>query len=150
MNLDTLLASDRVMTDLRASSKKQAIKLIADLCARVLPQDAASVLSGLQEREQISSTGVGNGVAIPHARLEGLSQVYGLFLRFNTPLSFAAIDDAPVDLVFVLLAPKDASAEHLKALALVSRCLRRKEMREKLRKAPDAAACLVILKNGST
>jgi PTS system nitrogen regulatory IIA component len=149
MTLQTILSAERVFVDLRASGKKQALQLIASLAERTLQLDSEQVLGVLKEREKLSSTGVGGGVAIPHARLPGLQAIKGLFLRFDTPLKYQAIDDEPVDLVFALFGPENAGAEHLKALAQISRCMRFSEMRERLRLAPDAAACLVILKNGA-
>ncbi|VAW02969.1 PTS system nitrogen-specific IIA component, PtsN [hydrothermal vent metagenome] len=147
MTINELLSEERVFLRAKSSGKKQVLRLLASLAAKTLDVDEAIVLASLQERERLSSTGVGGGVAIPHARLDGLDQVKGIFVRFEQPISFDAVDDAPVDLFFMLLAPKQAGAEHLKALAQVSRCLRLPQMRERLRLAPDADACRMILCN---
>ncbi len=147
MALHDILMPTCVFADVHASGKKQALQLIANLAEQTLQLNRAEILHGLKEREALSSTGVGSGVAIPHARLPNLSKIHGMFLRFASAFPFAAIDDVPVDLVFVLLAPIDAGASHLIALAEVSRTLRRPEMRRRLRAAPDAAACLGILNN---
>ncbi len=148
MKMNELLAADRAFVGLQANGKKQALRLVADLAARTLSLDVKTVLDGLMEREELGSTGVGGGFAIPHARLADLKQVTGLFMRFEAPFAFDAIDDVPVDLFFLLLAPIDAGADHLKALARVSRQFREEQMRARLRLAPDAAACHVILCNG--
>ncbi|PHR62352.1 MAG: transcriptional regulator [Robiginitomaculum sp.] len=148
MKMNELLAADRVFIGLQANGKKQALRLVADLAARALSLDAQTVLDGLLEREELGSTGIGGGFAIPHARLADIPQVTGLFMRFEQPFTFDAIDDVPVDMFFLLLAPIDAGADHLKALARVSRQFREEQTRARLRLAPDAAACHVILCNG--
>jgi len=148
MTLDNLLARDRVFVGVRASNKKQLLHLIAGHCARTLHLDPKKVLAGLLEREALVSTGVGSGVATPHVRLEDIKEVTGLFFRLQTPIDFDAVDDAKVNLVFVLLTPPGADAEHLKALAQVSRNLRLPQMRKRLLAAPDADACRVILSTG--
>jgi len=150
MTLKDLLARERVMVGLNASGKKQALQLIALHTAKALGLDGQVLLEGLQQREALGSTGVGNGVAIPHARTGEVDSIKGMFLRFDTPVEFDAVDDAKIDLVFVLIAPPDAGAEHLKALAQVSRSMRQADLREKLRKAPDADACRIFLTAGST
>ena len=107
--------------------------------------DAAQTLDALQERETLGPTGVGHGVAVPHARLHGLDRVVGLFLRLEKPLDFDAVDRQPVDLIFALLAPKNSGVDHLKALALVSRTLRNGETCAKLRANSDPAALHAVL-----
>ncbi|MBL4617480.1 MAG: PTS sugar transporter subunit IIA [Robiginitomaculum sp.] len=150
MILKDLLTRDRVMVGLNASGKKQALQLIALHTAKAMNLDQEIVLQALQQREALGSTGVGNGVAIPHARIAEVGSIKGMFLRFDTPVEFDAIDDAKIDLVFVLIAPPDAGAEHLRALAQVSRSLRQADLREKLRQAPDADACRIFLTDRST
>ena len=142
-----LLSQDGVFVRAGASGKKQVLGILAKLAAKTFALDSALVLRYLLEREALGSTGVGGGVAIPHARVPNLDTVKGFFVRFDTPIAFAAVDDVPVDLFFVLLAPVDSGVEHLKALAQVSRCLRSPKMRERLRLAPDADACRVMLYN---
>lgn len=149
MTLNDLLTPERVFVGVHATNKKQALGKIADLAAKVLHLNTKNVLDGLVEREMLSSTGVGNGVAIPHARLDELDEIKGLFIRFDTPVEFDAIDDVRVDLVFVLLAPPDAGVDHLKALAQVSRRLRLTDMQDRLRLAPNADSCRIILCNDS-
>ena len=106
---------------------------------------ARDVVFSVMERERLGSTGVGYGVAIPHARLEGLSEVRAVFARLETPLDYDSIDDRPVDLVVLLLAPADAGGDHLKALAQISRLLRREDMRARLRSAPTAESLHLLL-----
>ena len=106
---------------------------------------ARDVVFSVMERERLGSTGVGYGVAIPHARLEGLEEVRAVFARLETPLDYDAIDDRPVDLVVLLLAPADAGGDHLKALAQISRLLRREDMRARLRSAPTAESLHLLL-----
>lgn len=129
-----------------APSKRQALGLAADMGARAFAMNPAEVLEALLEREQEGSTGVGQGVATPHARLTGLDSIRAVFLRLETPVEFDAVDDQPVDLVFVLFAPAEAHAQHLRALARVTRLLRRADIREQLRQArsPDAIYALLV------
>ncbi len=145
MKMDSILAHDRVFVGVKASSKKQLLHLIAGHCARSLKLDPKKVLAGLLEREALVSTGVGSGVATPHVRLHEIDTVTGFFFRLETPVDFDAVDDAKVCLVFALLTPFDAGAEHLKALAQVSRTLRLPQIRKRLLAAPDADACRIIL-----
>lgn len=128
-----------------AATKRQVLQLVADVAARRTGQAAAGVLDALLCRERTGSTGVGGGVAAPHARLAGIDRMHGVFLRLDEPVAFDAIDDQPVDLIFALFAPLDADAEHLRALAKVSRVLRRGDLREQLRlaRSPDAVRVLL-------
>ncbi|CAN5453059.1 PTS IIA-like nitrogen regulatory protein PtsN [soil metagenome] len=128
-----------------ASNKRQVLGVIADVAARVLGVDADEALEGLIEREAASSTGVGQGVAIPHARLKGLDRVHAVFMRLETPVAFGAVDDKPVDLLITLFAPADADSSHLRALARVSRLMRQPETREQLRQARSADAVYLLL-----
>ena len=107
--------------------------------------EARVIFESVLQRERLGSTGVGQGVAIPHARLRGIRDVTGFFARLKSPVDFESIDGRPVDLVFMLLAPEDAGAEHLKALARVSRLMRREDVRERLRAAPDLTAMHALL-----
>jgi PTS system nitrogen regulatory IIA component len=150
MILKDLLTPERVIVGLNASGKKQALQLIAMHTAKAMSLDPEVLLQGLQQREALGSTGVGNGVAIPHTRIDQVDNIKGMFLRFDTPVEFDAVDDAKVDLIFVLIASPDTGAEHLKALAQVSRSLRQADLRKKLRQAPDADACRIILTAGGT
>jgi PTS system nitrogen regulatory IIA component len=128
-----------------ASSKRQALAAAADLGARAFGTDASEILDALCEREQLGSTGVGYGVAVPHARLSGLVRMRAVFVRLEQPVAFEAVDDQPVDLMFALFAPAEAGSEHLRALARVSRLLRRPEVRQRLRQARSADAIYALL-----
>lgn len=145
MDVADLLTPDRVVANLKATDKA---RLLADLARRAaaatgLPQQ--SVHEALAAREALGSTGVGAGVAIPHARLAGLDHFFGLFARLERRLDYDAVDERPVDLVFLLLIPENAAAEHLHALACVSRRLRDPDVVARLRKADDAAALYATL-----
>lgn len=139
---------DRAAIAARASapSKRQALTVVAEIAARHFGLDGAVVLEGLLEREAAGSTGVGYGVAVPHARLEGLTRMRGVFVRLDQPVDFESVDEQPVDLIFALFAPPNASSEHLRALARVSRMLRQGDLREHLRQAltPDAVHALLV------
>ena len=126
------------------------MQALADLAQRSLDIPARPVLDAVIEREKLGSTGVGHGVAIPHARTDLVDQVCGVFARLKQPVDFDAVDGRPADLIFLLLAPEDAGAEHLKALAQVSRLFRREDIRRSLRAAPDAQAMTVILSSAET
>ncbi len=138
---------DRAAIAPRASApnKRQVLAVIADIAARSFGLDAETVLDALLEREQAGSTGVGHGVAVPHARLDGLQRMRGVFLRLEHPVAFDAVDDQPVDLIFALFSPAKAGAEHLRALARVSRVLRQGDLREQLRQARTADAIHILL-----
>lgn len=146
MEIADLLTEGGVALRGGASSKRQALHLIAEVAAPSLGVDEARLFAALLEREALGSTGLGGGVAVPHARLDGLTRVTGVFLRLDTPVAFAAVDDRPVDLLFALFAPPAAGAEHLRALAAVSRALRAPAMREQLRQARtvDAVRALFV------
>lgn len=145
MNIGELL--DRHAISLRASAanKRKALAVIAEIAARNFHLDAGVVLEALAEREAADSTGVGHGVAVPHARLEGLERMRGVFVRLEQPVDFESIDDQPVDLLFALFAPKHAGAEHLRALARVSRLLRQSNLRQQLRQARTADVVHALL-----
>jgi PTS system nitrogen regulatory IIA component len=144
-SIEDLLDRRAITPKLVAHSKRQALSLLAETAARRFNLDAGEVLDALLAREQTSSTGVGSGVALPHARLKGLERMRGLFLRLETPVDFDAVDGAPVDLIFALLAPVDAGSEHLRALARVARLLRQKELRQQLRQARTSDAIHALL-----
>ncbi len=145
MEIGELLTEDRVVARLHAGSKKQLLEEMARRAADITGLDGRTVFDLLLERERLGTTGVGGGAAIPHGRTPVLDRIYGLFARLDMPIEFDAIDDRPVDLVFLLLAPQGAGADHLKALARVSRLLRDTDIREALRAAPSAAALYEIL-----
>jgi nitrogen PTS system EIIA component len=145
MNIGDLLDRTAISLRVSASSKRQVLAVVAEIAARKLGLDAGLILDALLDREAAGSTGVGHGVAAPHARLEGLDRMRGVFVRLEQPVEFDAVDDKPVDLIFALFAPKDAGADHLRALARVSRLLRQAELREQLRQARTADAIYALL-----
>ncbi len=126
-----------VKLHVRVSSKRQLFNEVAGAAARAASLDSKAVLAALSEREHLGSTGVGEGVAMPHARIEGLDQLFALFWLLDRPIAFDAIDDKPVDLVFVLLVPAGAETVHLKTLAKVARKLRDADVRSRLRSTDD-------------
>ncbi|MBB6308477.1 PTS IIA-like nitrogen regulatory protein PtsN [Xanthobacter tagetidis] len=138
MPLADLIAPDAVFPMLRASSKKQALQELAQQAGAMIDRDPRDILETLLQRERLGSTGVGNGIAIPHGKLAKLDKLVGLFARLEKPIDFEALDGQPVDLVFLLLAPEAAGADHLKALARVARMLRDPDTVEKLRATRDA------------
>lgn len=146
MDIGELLAGDGVVLRSGASSKRQALHAVAVAAGQALGLPEARILDALLQREALGSTGLGSGVAVPHARLEGLARVTGVFVRLETPVAFGAVDDQPVDLLFALFAPPCDGADHLRALAAVSRTLRAPDMRERLRRArtPDAILALFV------
>ncbi len=145
MNIESLLDRRAITPKVSASSKRQALSLVAEMAARRFDLDAGEVLDALLAREAVGSTGVGAGVAVPHARLKALDRMRGVFLRLEAPVDFDAVDDQPVDLIFALLAPEAAGSEHLQALARVARLLRRADLREQLRQAHSADAVYALL-----
>ncbi|NNU79380.1 PTS IIA-like nitrogen regulatory protein PtsN [Halovulum dunhuangense] len=145
MEITDILLPEAVISPLRVQSKKRLFQEIAQGAVVRFRLDEQATLSALLERESLGPTGVGRGIAIPHARVPGLARVKGMFLRLETPVDFGSIDRKPVDLVFVLLAPEDAGAEHLKALARVSRLLRSDDTCAKIRSTHDAQAIFAIL-----
>lgn len=145
MDLADLLDPSCVAINARATSKEH---LLRDLAARAAPLcgvDAQAIFNALQAREALGSTGLGEGFALPHARVEGLDRLFGLFVRLNRPIPFESIDDKPVDLVFLLLIPATASSDHLAALAAISRHLRDKGFAASLRKAECAETLYALL-----
>jgi len=145
MEITDLLTTDRVVADLRATSKKQALQELARHSAQITGLNERAIFDVLLERERLGTTGVGNGIAIPHGKLNELDGLYGLFARVEKPVDFDSIDDDPVDLIFLLLAPEGAGADHLKALARVSRLLRDENVCQKLRGSDTKDALYVIL-----
>ncbi len=145
MEISDLISLDGIVANLRATSKKQALQDLARRAADVTGETERAIFEVLIERERLGTTGVGNGIAIPHGKLPGLDRLYGLFARLETPIDFDAIDEQPVDLICLLLAPESAGADHLKALARVSRLLRDRSICEKLRGSDTAEAIFALL-----
>ena len=145
MVLTSILRPEAVKVLSSSSSKKRLFQDIADLAEQVYDLPAQATVNALLERESLGSTGVGNGVSLPHARLPDLTQVVGVFMLLDRPIDFDAVDRQPVDISFALFAPEEAGVEHLKALALVSRTLRNGALCEKLRANTDPAALYALL-----
>ena len=145
MELSNLLVPAAVRVVGQFTSKKRLFQELGEIAAQAYGMQAASVVDGLQERESLGPTGVGQGVALPHARLEDLTRIVAVFLRLEKPLDYDSVDRQPVDLVFGLLAPKDSGVDHLKALALVSRTMRDQSIVSKLRANSDPAKLYAIL-----
>jgi len=145
MELTDLVSPEAVLCGVKASSKKQALQEIALRATDAYGLDTRSVLEGLVAREKLGSTAMGNGVAIPHARIEGLGQIVGLFARLERPVDFEAADGQGVDLIFTLLAPQEAGSDHLRALAKVSRLMRNPSVRTKLRETDGTDALYALV-----
>jgi len=145
MKMAELIAHEAILPAVKASSKRQVIQEIGARAGDAYGLDTSLVVEGLLAREKQGSTGMGGGVAIPHARLEGLKSIAGLFARLERPADFEAVDGQGVDLVFVLLAPEESGADHLRALARVSRLLRDVDLRKKLRETSEAAALYALI-----
>lgn len=150
MSVENLFRLDSILIDLHVTSMKQ---LFQDIAGSIIDNSASvsaklserDIISAALERERLGSTGVGNGVAIPHARAEGITEIVTVFARLAAPIDFRSVDDRPVDLVVFLLAPKDAGNAHLRALARVSRLLRSQDMRRQLRDAPTNEAIYALI-----
>ena len=145
MQISEFLDFDAVRPSLPAGAKRAVLQQVAALAAQRLGFAQAAILSSIVERERLGSTGFGQGVAIPHGKVEGLSEIYCLFVRLAEPVGYRAIDRKPVDLVFLLLSPPDAGAEHLKALAAISRVVRNAATLEKMRGARSRDALAAVL-----
>ena len=144
-DLSNILAAESIDAGLSVGNKKALFQQLGLAASRRTGLSAKEIVASLNERERIGSTGFGSGVAIPHGRIEGLRSVYGYFARLNAPIDFHSVDGLPVDLVFLLLSPPDAGADHLKALAGVSRALRDRQTVAKLRGARSKDAIYALL-----
>lgn len=145
MEIADLIAPERVIASLRVSGKRQALQELARRVGGAANRDERAIFEVLWERERLGSTGIGMGTAVPHGKLPWLDRLYGVFARLERPIDFKAIDDRPVDLIFALLAPENAGADHLKALACASRMLRNRPICEKLRRTDRAEALYGLL-----
>src|SRR6476661_5715084 len=145
MTLTDLVAPNAIVPALKVNSKKQAIQELAARAAELTGESERAILEILLQREKLGSTAVGKGVAIPHGKLPNLGRLFGLFARLERPIDFEALDGQQVDLVFLLLAPEAAGADHLKALARVARLLRDQDVAKKLRASRDAQAIYSVL-----
>src|SRR4051794_23707610 len=145
MPITDLVAPEAILPALKVNSKKQALQELAAKAAQLTGQNERAVFEVLLQREKLGSTGVGNGIAIPHGKLPKLNKLFGLFARLDRPIDFEALDGQAVDLVFLLLAPETAGADHLKALARVARLLRDPDVARKLRESRDGEALYAVL-----
>jgi nitrogen PTS system EIIA component len=145
MSLTDLLAPNAVIPALKVTSKKQAIQELAAQAGHLIGHNERTIAEILLQREKLGSTGVGAGIAIPHGKLPNLAKLFGMFARLERPIDFEALDGQPVDLIFLLLAPEAAGADHLKALARVARLLRDPDVAQKLRASQDVEALYAVL-----
>ncbi len=145
MDLSDLIAPEGIITSLKAGTKKQVIESLSEHAAHLTGLEQSLILESLMQRESLGSTGLGGGIAIPHSKLTGLDKVVCLFARMAKPIEFEALDEEPVDLIFVLLAPETAGADHLKALARISRILRDNNTVQRLRGSNDKTALYAML-----
>lgn len=145
MDLSDLIKKDGILPSLKAKNKKQVLQELSSVAASLTGLEERDIFDTLLQRERLGSTGIGQGIAIPHSKLPGLDGIVGLFARLEKPVDFEAVDSEPVDLVFLLLAPESAGADHLKALARISRLLRMPAAVEDLRAASTSDAVYAIL-----
>ena len=150
MDLSDLVNPQGVVANLKVSGKKQLLQELAQRMAGIAHVAERTIFETLLERERLGTTGVGQGIAIPHARLPGIDKIFGMFARLAEPIDFDSIDGEPVELVFLLLAPEHAGADHLKALARISRLLRDPLTIEKLKASRDRAALHAVLTEPAT
>ena len=150
MPLTDVLTPEAVLPALKASSKKQALQDLAELAAKLSGLPEREIFDALLQRERLGSTGIGNGIAIPHGKMGKLDRLFGVFARLEKPIDFESLDGEPVDLIFLLLAPEGAGADHLKALSRVARSLRDPAIAQKLRKTKDADALFALLTQSPT
>ena len=149
MEINELISSKDIIVNLKSTSKKQALQALARHAEIVFEENSRMIFDVLMEREKLGTTGVGNGIAIPHGKLSKIKKPHGIFARLQNPVDFQAIDNQPVDLIFVLFAPTAAGADHLKALARISRLLRDKSICEKLRGTETVDGLYAILTESS-
>ncbi|MBI1385418.1 MAG: PTS IIA-like nitrogen regulatory protein PtsN [Rhizobiales bacterium] len=145
MDLGDLISQEGVIPSLRVQSKKQALLELAATASKLTGLDQRDIFDTLLQRERLGSTGVGKGMAIPHGRLAGLSGIVVLFARVEHPIDFEAVDEEPVDIIFLILAPESAGADHLKALSRISRVMRDDSLIDKLRRSKSKAALYSVL-----
>lgn len=150
MSLENLLAADAVLPTLRVNSKKQALTEISERAAIVSGLKERDIFESLWQRESLGSTGVGEGIAIPHSKLPKLGRIFGIVARLEKPIEFDATDGTPVDIIFALIAPESAGADHLTALAQVARTLRNEQLTQELRQTRDSAGIFSLLVDEQT
>jgi len=145
MNIADIISKDAVLDNVQVSSKRELIQYLSERISALCGLDDRAIFDAVWERENLGSTGYGEGVAFPHARIEGLEKVCGMFARLDEPVDFDSLDGKPVDLVFILISPENSGADHLTALATLSRILKTSGSCDKLRKARNAAEIYAIL-----
>ena len=150
MSLNDLISPQAVIASLKANGKKQALIELSERAAEVSGLDTREILDALIQRERLGSTGIGGGIAIPHGKLAGCNRIFGVFARLEKPIDFEALDDAPVDLIFLLIAPENAGADHLNALSRAARMLRDQSLVATLRSTRDPSALYSILVRSPT
>lgn len=150
MDLSDLISPEAMIASLKAKNNKQLLQALSAHAARLTGLEERDIYDTLLQRERLGSTGLGQGIAIPHGKFAGLTRIVGVFAKLAEPVDFDAVDGAPVDIVFLLLAPEGAGADHLKALARISRLLRDNSAVEKLRASKDAAALYAVLTEATT
>ncbi|WP_206453758.1 PTS IIA-like nitrogen regulatory protein PtsN [Aurantimonas marina] len=149
MDFETLIEPAAILPSLRVTSKKQVLQELAEKAAMLTGLPEREVFETILQREKLGSTGVGNGIAIPHGKLPALDHIVGVFARLARPVDFDALDDQPVDLVFLLLAPEGSGADHLKALSKVARLLRNHDTVANIRDARDASSLYALMTSAS-
>src|SRR5580693_10326619 len=145
MSLDEILSADAVIPALRVNGKKQALQELSERAAGISKLPPREIFDAILQRERLGPTGVGDGVAIPHGKLTKCRRIFGVFARLERPIDFEALDGLPVDLIFLLIAPESAGADHLKALATIARVLRAPNLAAQLRATRDASAIYSLL-----
>lgn len=150
MSLNDLICPKAVIASLKANSKKQALLELSEKAAELSGMDSREVLDSLVQRERLGSTGIGGGIAIPHGKLAKCERIFGVFARLEKPIDFEALDDAPVDLIFLLVAPENAGSDHLNALSRAARVLRDQGLVATLRSTRDPSALYSILVRSPT
>ncbi|EJF89551.1 PTS IIA-like nitrogen-regulatory protein PtsN [Bartonella vinsonii subsp. arupensis OK-94-513] len=145
MNLSELIAPEAIIPALKANSKKQVLQILSEKAAELTGLSERVIFDIVLQREKLGSTGLGGGIAIPHGKLPDIHRIMGIFARLESPVDFEALDDEPIDLIFLLLAPENAGADHLKALSQIARVLRHVDVVQKLRNTHDARALYALL-----
>ena len=145
MELNDIISPDSILANLKPNSKKQLLQELADVGSALIGKESPAVFETLLERERLGSTGVGNGVAIPHGKIPGIKNIVGVFAQLSKPVEFDAMDDQPVDIVFMLLAPEGSGADHLKALSKIARVLRDQSTLASIRNTTDSDAIYALL-----
>lgn len=148
MEFETLIEPAAIMPGLKATSKRQVLQEMAARASVIVGRSEREILETILQREKLGSTGVGNGIAIPHGKIGGIDRIHGLFARLIKPVDFDSLDEQPVDLVFLLLAPEGSGADHLKALSKVARLLRNNQIVSEIRNLQDPGAIYAAMASG--